>query len=163
MYPPSTLIHLSHRFTSDSKPAVYKFFGCCLCHFCTWLGTICHFQSSLREFLDPDVNRFTRQTLPTANKKHLWTSFALSCTQKTHNRTLLFGSTIQVWWPPFWLLKPASEHAHAHLLPILSWSWTVLLPSDTHRIPITSITAVLLSFVTYLLTLPHTSCNHVFT
>jgi hypothetical protein len=56
---------------------------------------------------------------------------------------------------PFWQLKPASEHAHAHLLPRLSWSWTVLLFSDTHRKPITSIAAVLLPFVTYLLTLPH--------
>jgi hypothetical protein len=55
---------------------------------------------------------------------------------------------------PFWLLKPASERAHARLLPRLSWSWTVLLPSDTHRKHITSITAVLLPFVTYLLTLP---------
>jgi hypothetical protein len=36
----------------------------------------------------------------------------------------------------------------------LSWSWTVLLPSDTYRKPITSITVVLLPFVTYLLT-PH--------
>jgi hypothetical protein len=54
--------------------------------------------------------------------------------------------------PPFWLLKPASEHAHARLPPRLSWSCTVLLPSDTHRKPITSITAVLLPFVTYLLT-----------
>jgi hypothetical protein len=35
----------------------------------------------------------------------------------------------------------------------LSRSWTVLLPSDTHRKPITSITAVLLPFVTYLLNL----------
>jgi hypothetical protein len=32
--------------------------------------------------------------------------------------------------------------------------WTALLPSDTHRNPITSITVVLLPFVTYLLTLP---------
>jgi hypothetical protein len=46
---------------------------------------------------------------------------------------------------PFWLLKPASEHAHARLLPRVSWSWTVLLP-------ITSTTAVLLPFVTLLLT-----------
>jgi hypothetical protein len=53
---------------------------------------------------------------------------------------------------PLWLLKPAPEHAP--LLPRLSWSWTVLLPSDTHRKPITTITAVLLPFVTYLLTLP---------
>jgi hypothetical protein len=36
----------------------------------------------------------------------------------------------------------------------VSWSWTVLLPSDTHRKPIASITAVLLPFVTCLLTLP---------
>jgi hypothetical protein len=33
----------------------------------------------------------------------------------------------------------------------------VLLPSDTHRKPIPSITAVLLPFVTYLLTLPRIS------
>jgi hypothetical protein len=33
----------------------------------------------------------------------------------------------------------------------------VLLPSDRHRKPITSITAMLLPFVTYLLTLPPTS------
>jgi hypothetical protein len=32
----------------------------------------------------------------------------------------------------------------------------VLLPSDTHRKPITFITAALLPFVTYLLTLPRT-------
>jgi hypothetical protein len=32
--------------------------------------------------------------------------------------------------------------------------WTVLLPTDTHRKPITSIPAVLLPFVAYLLTLP---------
>jgi hypothetical protein len=37
----------------------------------------------------------------------------------------------------------------------LSWGCIVLLPSDTHIKPITSITAVLLPFVTYLLTLPH--------
>jgi uncharacterized membrane protein len=32
----------------------------------------------------------------------------------------------------------------------------VLLPSDTHRKPVTSITAVLLTFVTYLLILSYT-------
>jgi hypothetical protein len=50
----------------------------------------------------------------------------------------------------YWLLKPASEHAHAHayarLVPRLSWSWTVLLPRDTYRKPIISIATVLLSF-----------------
>jgi hypothetical protein len=52
---------------------------------------------------------------------------------------------------PFLQLKAASEHAHARLLPRLSRSWTVLLPFDTHR-PVTSITAVLLPFVSCLLT-----------
>jgi hypothetical protein len=33
----------------------------------------------------------------------------------------------------------------------------VLLPSDLHRKPVTSITAVLLQFVTYLLTLSHST------
>jgi hypothetical protein len=55
-------------------------------------------------------------------------------------------------WSTFWLLKTASEHEHARLLPRLSWSWTVLLPSDTRRKPITIITVALLPFVTYLLT-----------
>jgi hypothetical protein len=35
----------------------------------------------------------------------------------------------------------------------------VLLPSDTHRNPITSITVVFLPFVTYLVTLPRTRCT----
>jgi hypothetical protein len=49
----------------------------------------------LREFLDPAVNRFTRQTLPTVNRNHFHIniicieSFGLP---KTHNRTLLFDS-----------------------------------------------------------------------
>jgi hypothetical protein len=53
----------------------------------------------------------------------------------------------------FGLLKPASEHAHARLLHVLLWISTVLLHSD--RKPITSITAVLLPFVNYLLTFPY--------
>jgi hypothetical protein len=42
------------------------------------------------------------------------------------------------------------------LLHRLSWSWTVLLPSDTHIKFISSSTAVLLPFVTYQLTSPRT-------
>jgi hypothetical protein len=60
---------------------------------------------------------------------------------------------------PFWLLKPTSQHAYARLLPRLSWSCNVLLSSGTHRKPITLITAVLLPFLTYLLTLPRTTKN----
>jgi hypothetical protein len=53
-----------------------------------------------------------------------------------------------------WLLKPVSEHVHAGVIPRLSQSWSVLLPSDTHRKLITSITAVLLPSVISLLILP---------
>jgi hypothetical protein len=41
---------------------------------------------------------------------------------------------------------PTNKHT-TRLLPRLSWSWTVLLPSDTHRKLIISIRAVLFSFV----------------
>jgi hypothetical protein len=44
---------------------------------------------------------------------------------------------------------------HACLLPRLSLIWIVLLPSGRYRKPITSITAVLLPFVT--VTLPRTT------
>jgi hypothetical protein len=75
-----------------------------------------------------------------------------------HERHTQRNTVLQYHTPqarsPVWLLKLASEHAHARLLPRLPWSWTVLLPSDKNRKPITFITAVFLSFVTYLLTLP---------
>jgi hypothetical protein len=57
------------------------------------------------------------------------------------------------------IYKKSLGNAHSALcstLPRLSWSWTVLLPSDTHTIRITPITAVLLPSVTYLLTLAPT-------
>jgi hypothetical protein len=55
---------------------------------------------------------------------------------------------------PFWLQKPASEHGQVGVLPRLLWSWTLQPPTDTNRKLITSITAVLLLFVTCLLTIP---------
>jgi hypothetical protein len=58
-------------------------------------------------------------------------------------------------------LSRNSEHAHARLFSRLSLIWTVLLPSDTRRKPITSITTVFLPFVTNLLTLPRIF-NHKF-
>jgi hypothetical protein len=101
-------------------------------------------QTSLREFCDTLVNRFTREELPTANPKHFFMNIFYTepfCPQITHKSRQARS--------PFWLLKPASEHVHARPLPRLSWRWTVLLPSETHRKPITFITAVLLPFVTY--------------
>jgi hypothetical protein len=103
-------------------------------------------------------------------KISLWIFFALSHFShwKTHNRTLLFGNTLHKYGHYFDHWNQPLYMAHARLLPRLSWSWTVLLPSDTDRKPITSITAVLLPFVTYLLTpsyvclyIKHeTACSH---
>jgi hypothetical protein len=46
----------------------------CLSHFRAWSGIICDFRKSSREFLDPVVNRFTRQTLLGVNMKHFVTN-----------------------------------------------------------------------------------------
>jgi hypothetical protein len=110
-----------------------------------------------RNICHPAVNRFTRQTLPTANRKYFFVNILCIesfCTQKKNaqqNAALRYYTSNA--WLRFWLIKPASEHGHACLIPGLSWSWTVLLPSDTRWKSITSITTVLLPFVTYLLTL----------
>jgi hypothetical protein len=125
----------------------------CFCHNpnrANWSGTICDFRKSLREFLDLVVNRFTRQTLPTTNKKHFFMNILCIefCSQNTPNRTLLFGSILLKYGRHFEYWTCAC--------PGLSWSWTVLLPSDTYREPLTSVTSVLLPCVTYLLILSHT-------
>jgi hypothetical protein len=108
-----------------------------------------------RNLCHPVENRFTRQTLPTVNRKHLFMNILCTGTccpqKKTHvRRSSLVHSKAR---SPFLLLKPPSDHVHARLLPRLSWSWTVLLPCDTHRKPTASITAFLLPVVTYLLVL----------
>jgi hypothetical protein len=107
----------------------------------------------VRETFSTQMRTALRNKLQTVNRKHFFMnilcikSFCLQ--KKTYNRTLLFGSTPPKARSPFWLSKPASEHAHERLLPRLSWSWTVLPPTDTHRKPVTSITSVLRPFVTY--------------
>jgi hypothetical protein len=135
-YPPPTLIHLSYRFTSAPKPTVQKSLHCCLSHFRPSVSSSATFEGPSRPSCEP-----------------------LYATNTSHRKqeTFLYGYPLR-WVPlctkkktPFWQLKPASEHAR--LLPKLSWSWTVLLPSDVYRKPITSITAVSLRFVIYLLTL----------
>jgi hypothetical protein len=60
-----------------------------------------------------------------------------------------FGQNSYIY---IYIYKNGLGNAHPALC-TTSWSWTVLLPSDTHRNPITSITAVLLPSVIYLLTL----------
>jgi hypothetical protein len=102
------------------------------------------------------VNCFKRKTLPTVNRKYFFMN--ILCIESfffhrklttEHCSSLIYSSnTVSIL-----LLNLASEHAHARLLPRLSWSRTVLLPSDTYRKPMTSITAVLLLILISLLTL----------
>jgi hypothetical protein len=83
------------------------------------------------------MNLFTRQTLPTVKSKHLFMNILYIQPFWPQKRNAQEISAL--WWynsqarSPFWPLKRSSEHAHALLLPRLSWSWTVVLPSDTHR------------------------------
>jgi hypothetical protein len=128
-YPP-TLMHLSHRFTSASETAARRLLSQPLPHLC-FNFNIFH----------PVMSRFTLQTVPTINRNEPF------CPQK---KTPLFVSV---------LLKHGRHFGDQPLnmgmlvCYIDSWSWTVLLPSDTQRKLIASITAVLLPFVTYSLTL----------
>jgi hypothetical protein len=89
-----------------------------------------------RNVCDPAVNRSTRRTLPTVNRKHSFMNILCiesSCPQKTNAKqnaaSRLYSPQVR---SPIWLLKPASEHAYAPLLPRLSWSWSVLLPRDIY-------------------------------
>jgi hypothetical protein len=50
-----------------------------------------------RNICHPVVNRFTRQTLPTVNRKYFFMNVLCVqsfCPQKPHNRTLLFSNTL---------------------------------------------------------------------
>jgi hypothetical protein len=103
-----------------------------------------------RNLRHPILNRFKSQTLPTVNRKHFFTNnlcIESFCPQKRTSNAALRAAR-----SPFWLLKPVSEHEHARLLPRMSWSWTVLLPSVTYGKPVTFITTVSLPFVTHSLT-----------
>jgi hypothetical protein len=111
-----------------------------------------------RNICHPVVNCITRQTLPTVNRQHFFMNILcieFFCPQKKrHKRTLIFGSTpssaipISTTKTNLWIRACASV-TYAVI------SWTVLVPCDTNKKHITSITGVLLSFVTYFLTIPH--------
>jgi hypothetical protein len=72
---------------------------------------------------------------------------------KMYNRTLLFGS-ILLWYGRHFDYWHQPLNMRMCVCYLDTWNWTVLLPSDTHREAITSITTVLLPSVTCLLTLP---------
>jgi hypothetical protein len=98
-------------------------FGRCLSHFRTWSGIICDIRTSLVECIDLVENRFTRQTLLTVNRKHFCMNMLcieFFCPQ--NGTTECCSSVVHPQARSlFWLLTPASEHAHARLLPRLSW------------------------------------------
>jgi hypothetical protein len=101
------------------NPQYRSFYDCCLSHFRTWSGIICDFRTSLREFLDPVVNRFTGQTLPAVNRKYFFMNFICSesfCPQKKRSTKRCFSVVHPQAPSPFWLLKPASEQ-YARVLP----------------------------------------------
>jgi hypothetical protein len=126
-----------------------KSFDCCLSHFCTSIST----SSSEKRLPYSCEQLYATNTSHRKREIFLWPFFAFSPFAH-RKKNAQQNSALQYYTQersPFLLLKPASEHAHARLLPRVSW--TVLLPSDTNRKPITSITDVLLPFVTYLLTL----------
>jgi hypothetical protein len=77
----------------------------------------------------------------------------LSTKKNNAQRNLIFGSTSS---STSTILTAGTRlwTSACYLLSILSWSSTLLLPSGTYRKLVTSISAVLLPFVTYLLIFP---------
>jgi hypothetical protein len=73
------------------------------------------------QFHDPVVNYFMWQTLPTINRKHFFMNILCieSFCPQIHTREHYSSVVYPQVRSPFWLLKPASEHVHAHLLPTL--------------------------------------------
>jgi hypothetical protein len=92
-YPPPTLILLSHRFTSASKPAVLKSFDCCLSHFRTSVSTSSSSAKPLPPSCEPlywtNTSHHKQETFLYEYLLH-W--ILLPTKKKTNNKTLLFGS-----------------------------------------------------------------------
>jgi hypothetical protein len=130
-------------------------------HFRTCSGIIWDFRMFLREFLDPVVNRFTRLTLPTVNRKDLFINILWiksCCAQKRNNITLLFGSInlkhgrhFDSWNQPL-TMRMCVCYLDCHEAGLCCYL-------VIHMENLLSITAVLLPFVTYLLTFPRVQLN----
>jgi hypothetical protein len=96
----NTLVQLLHcRFLPVSSNQLFHLLHSCCCNLsrATWSGIICDFRTPLREFFDPVVNRFTRQTLPTLSRKYFFYEYPLHwvlLSTKMYNRTLLFCKTL---------------------------------------------------------------------
>jgi hypothetical protein len=90
-YPPPTLIHLSHR-PVRRNPQHISLLTVVSATSAPPFQPLRHHRNVGHTVL----NRFTRQTLPTVNRKHFFLNILCIysfCQQQTHNRTLLFGIT----------------------------------------------------------------------
>jgi hypothetical protein len=91
--PTPTFIHLSHRFTSASKPAAQKSLDCCLSHFRTSVST----SSSAKRLPPTCESLYATKTYNSKQETFLYEYplyWVLSPSPpKTHNIRLLFGST----------------------------------------------------------------------
>jgi hypothetical protein len=80
-YPPQRSVHLSHRFTSSSKPTAYTS--------ASGRATSANFVRPWENSLNPIMDRFTRWTLPTVYMKHFFVNILCiksSCSQKKRVR-----------------------------------------------------------------------------
>jgi hypothetical protein len=141
------------------KPAAHKCFDCCLSHFRTSVSKPLRRQRNAFATKAEQLyttNTFHRKREIFLYKHHLhWVLLPTKMRTTDRCSSVVYSSSTVVNFTTetsFWT-------AHVRLLPRLSWSRTVLLPSDAHWKPITSSTAVLLPFVTYLLTLPRINMN----
>jgi hypothetical protein len=94
-YPPPTLIHLSHPFTSSSTPQHRSLLTAVSVTSAPPFQPLRHQLKTIDTFLGPVVNRFTQQTLSTVNRQHFFMNILRIdsfCSRKAHNRMLVFGS-----------------------------------------------------------------------
>jgi hypothetical protein len=107
----------------------------------------------LRKLLYPVVNCFTWKTRPIVNRKYSFINILciqFFYPQETSSRTLLLRSIIRCRCHFNYWNQPLNMSMLACYLDCLE-AGLCLLPNDTHRKPITSITSVLIPFVAYLL------------
>jgi hypothetical protein len=143
IYHPPTLIYLSIRFTSASKPATQKSFDRCPSHFRTSVSTSSSSANCLPPSYEPlyatDTSHRKREAFLYEQPLH----WVLLPRKKNAQQNSFFGSIrpkhgrhFDYWNQPL--------NMHMRVCYLLSWSWTVLLPNDTHIKRFTSITAVYL-------------------
>jgi hypothetical protein len=159
-YSDQHLIHLSHRFTSASKSAAYKSFDSLSQTLPHLVGHHLRLSYTLER-----ISLTSCEWLYATNTSHrkqetfFMTILCIECFfRQTKDTTKRCSSVVHAQAQlPFLLLKPASEHLNIRMrVCYLDCQEAGLCCYLVIHIgnPITSITTVLLPFVTYLLTLP---------